>query len=534
MRLDAGPTLRAISEALDARDFARAIALSDDALAAGVEHPLILNLLALKHDQAGRHAQALRLLQRAVELAPDDVGSLNALGLCFLALERDSEALSAFLKVVAQLPEAAFAHANLASVQRRLGELDKADAAYAMALKLDPVHPLALAGRGSIASMRGDHGSARDFALRALQVAPTLAEAHGCVAAADISQGRTDQALDRASTLLKDPQLPALDRVDALGIQGDAWDRQGDYRQAFAAYAKRNQLLQDHYRSGFEEGPRAMAYVQALTATIERLPHNGVALGVEHHGPQPVFLVGFPRSGTTLLEVVLDGHPKVATLDEQEFLLPGVHLYLSDPADLGALWRASDSDLEPLRTAYWAAVRGRGIDPAERLVVDKYPLNLLKLPLIARLFPGARVVYAQRDPRDVVLSVFRRRFRMSAPMYELLTLDGAARFYAAVEHLMQQLLPRLGLAVHTVRHESVVADLPGEVGRLCDFLGIEWTDSMADFAGRSRTRRSATPSTAQLGVGLDSRGIGHWRYYSFALEAVVPHLQSALSRYGEL
>src|SRR5262249_9794996 len=141
------------------------------------------------------------------------------------------------------------------------------------------------------------------------------------------------------------------------------------------------------------------------------------------------FLIGFPRTGTTLLEVALDGHPRIASLDEHELLTESVLRFLGETPDLDGLGAASEAELEVSRAAYWARVRSGGVDVAGRVFLDKYPMNTLKLPLIARLFPDARILFARRDPRDVVLSCFRRRFKMNAAMYELLTLPGAAALY---------------------------------------------------------------------------------------------------------
>lgn len=525
--------LQAIHAAAVGGDLDRAITLADEAGARGIEHPLVLNLLALRHDREGRPADALPLLQRAVALAPDDAGSVNALGLNLLAQERAEEALGCFDRVCTLAPGASFAHANRAAALRALGDLAGADRSYAQALGLDPRHPLALSGRATIAGMRGDAEKARTLALAALAVTPAQPEAVLGLAAAELALGDGASALRRAEDLLKEARLGPLDRADAHGLAGDALDRLGDYRRAFEAYGRRNELLRAWYRPRFGTGPSALAYLQRLRATLAGMADVRWARPDESDGdPQPTFLVGFPRSGTTLLEVVLDGHPGIATLDEQEFLLDGVRRYLRDPEDLRPLAEASDDELEPLRQNYWAAVRARGIDPATSRVVDKYPLNLLKLPLIARLFPRARILLARRDPRDVVFGCFRRRFRMSAPMYELLTLDGAARFYAEVMAFTDDLLPRLGLATQVVRHEAVVADLPGEVGRVCAFLGVAWTEEMADFGPRSRRRPSATPSTAQLAGGLDRSGLGHWRRYAPELSAVEPWLAPAIARYG--
>src|SRR5262249_6880567 len=129
---------------------------------------------------------------------------------------------------------------------------------------------------------------------------------------------------------------------------------------------------------------------------------EGVDAGADVSGH--VFLLGFPRSGTTLLEVVLDGHPRVASLDEHELLIDGIRRFMGDARDLTALERASEEELRPWRQAYWNRVREGEIEVSGKVFVDKYPMSTLKLPLIARLFPNAKILFACRDPREVVLA----------------------------------------------------------------------------------------------------------------------------------
>jgi hypothetical protein len=245
-----------------------------------------------------------------------------------------------------------------------------------------------------------------------------------------------------------------------------------------------------------------------------------------------VFLVGFPRSGTTLLEVVLDGHPGVVSLEEHELLGAGVLRYMREPLDFGALTRASETDLAAVRAAYWDGVQRAGVDPAGKVFIDKHPLNTLKLPLIARLFPRAKILFALRDPRDVVLSCFRRRFKMNPAMYELLTLAGAAAFYGAVMEFAETARSMLGLDWRSVRYEALMADFEGEMRNLCEFLSISWSDELLRFADRAREREHATPSTAQLARGLNLSSSGQWRHYAIHLQAVLPVLEPWLQRFG--
>ena len=139
-------------------------------------------------------------------------------------------------------------------------------------------------------------------------------------------------------------------------------------------------------------------------------------------------------------------------------------------------------------------VRGFGVEPRGRVLIDKFPLSSVQLPVVAKLFPNARVLFARRNPRDVVLSCFRRRFGMNASMYQLLTLEGAAAYYDAVMRLSELYRDRLPLPQHLVRYESLVEAFEATARAACDFLGLEWDPGLFDFATRPSTRSITTPA----------------------------------------
>jgi hypothetical protein len=220
------------------------------------------------------------------------------------------------------------------------------------------------------------------------------------------------------------------------------------------------------------------------------------------------------------------------SLEEHELLTEAVLRFMREPLDLEPLALSGEDELHALRVAYWERVRAGGVDVAGKVFVDKHPLNTLKLPLIARLFPRAKILFVCRDPRDVVLSCFRRRFMMNPAMYQMLTLGGAARFYDAVMDFADRAGPTLGLDWHEVRYEHLMADFAGQMRAVCEFLGLEWTASSQTFSTRVQARERATPSTAQLARGLDPSGIGHWQHYRAPLEWVQPVLEHWVERLG--
>jgi hypothetical protein len=245
-----------------------------------------------------------------------------------------------------------------------------------------------------------------------------------------------------------------------------------------------------------------------------------------------VFFVGFPRSGTTLLEQILASHPDIVTLDEREVLMDSTKsLFVSDQA-LDRLSSLEAGEADSLREAYWRRTRDYCPDLAGKVFIDKLPLNSVRLPLVAKLFPRAKVLFALRDPRDVVLSCFRRRFGMNPAMYQLLTLEGAAAYYDAVMRLVDQYTAKLPLSLHYVRYESLVDDLRREAEGVCGFIGVAWDDSMLDFAQTARSREIRTPSARQVRRGLYNEGVGQWRAYAAHLAPVMPLLAPWVEKFG--
>lgn len=527
--------LEAVEAALRAGDHARAAALAQSALATGLEHPLLLNVAALGFERHGRLAEAEALLRRAVEIAPADIGARNAWGLCLLQLERPREALVQFDVLIASKPELPFVHVSRGNALRALGEATQAEASYRRALALDERQALAWSGLAQIAAHRGSYPEARFRAQKALAIVSDLPDALLSLAAAEYGERQLAEAEARIRRLLESGQLTPLQHAHANGLLGDILDAADRRVEAFAAYSACNEALRELYSDRFAESG-ALQYVRELTRYFERAPRE---IWAQRPGPDSsapaairhVFLLGFPRSGTTLLEVILEGHPDVVSLEEKDSMIEAVREFMRDSRGLDRLCRAPPAALEALRRAYWKRIADAGLDVRGKLFLDKYPLNTLKLPLIARLFPDAWILFACRDPRDVVLSCFRHRFQMSAPIYELLSIESAARYYDATMDFAIRMTSLLPIKVCLVRHEDVVTEFAREIKRICDFLGLEWHPGMGDFALRTKERPVLTPSTAQLVRGLNTEGIGHWRRYRPQLGGVMELLEPWVKRF---
>jgi Flp pilus assembly protein TadD len=251
-------------------------------------------------------------------------------------------------------------------------------------------------------------------------------------------------------------------------------------------------------------------------------------------GQSPVFVVGFPRSGTTLLEQMIDAHPDFRSMDERAFIYDLIermeHAGQAYPGDLATL-QADETRM--LRQAYDGMVAKVLPDLGDARLVDKNPLNMLTLPMMARLYPEARFILCLRHPCDVLLSCYMLPFRSPSFMTLCSSLPRLARGYVQA---FEQWLAHVGVFAPRVlewRYESVVSHFEEHIARLGDFLGIEDTAPMAGFAEHAKAKGYiSTPSYAQVTQGIRRDAVGRWQAYREYFEPVLPILQPMIERLG--
>lgn len=355
-----------------------------------------------------------------------------------------------------------------------------------------------LAGRMALG--RGDHAGAR----------ATLQE----LLATDLPPPQRAETLLLLSEALEGLNRPS--EAFAAAIAGKAIQR-----RIFAPLARAREPIVERYA-------RLRAAFQSADAGDWASAPGATATPVTGH----VFLVGFPRSGTTLLEQALAGSAAVCSLEEAPTLGPAHDEFLGSASGLRRLASLAAEDAERQRARYWEEVRGAGADPAGRIFVDKAPAATDDLPLVAKLFPDARVLFAIRDPRDVVLSCLRQNFRMNALTYAFTDLTETARAYDASMALAETYRRVLPLPVMEVRHEALVGDFEAGLREVCAFIGARFEPTMLEVAATASHRPVRTPSAPQVRAGLNAGGLGRWRRYEAELAPVQAMLLPWVERFG--
>lgn len=313
-------------------------------------------------------------------------------------------------------------------------------------------------------------------------------------------------------------------------LAGEMFERSGRYDEAFAAFSAMNdfQALDASDPIG-----RAAQYRQVLRDQLERTTpdwhKSWTASSVECERAAPVFLVGFPRSGTTLLDTILMGHPNVVVLEEQQLLrAAGLGVDAFDRiADLSA------DEVRQLQDRYFELAAERVDLSNDPLLIDKAPLGLQLVPQIMRLFPDARFILALRHPADAVFGCFKANFRLNSAMSNFLSLGSAAEFYDLTFQMWERAVGLFSPAVHTVRYEEMVKDPPAVLQSLVQGLGLDWNDHMLDHQKTARARGLVpTASYAQVVEPIYRDADGRWRQYRQHLEPILPILEPWAAKFG--
>jgi tetratricopeptide (TPR) repeat protein len=347
--------------------------------------------------------------------------------------------------------------------------------------------------------------------------------------------GRHEEAYQHLTLALRQPR-EFVHRYNLLYPLAKACDALSRYDEAYyaAEEAHRSQLAFLERVTGKASAEQSQLW--ALTANgcnpddIAQWQSPGSDSEVS-----PIFIVGFPRSGTTLLEQVLDAHPLLQSMDEQPFLLRSVARVTDRGFRYpGALGKLTDRDVKDIRAQYWNGVRKRvPLAAPGRRLVDKNPMNMVLLPIIRRLFPDAPIILAVRHPCDTILSCFLQHFPSDLALLGR-DLTALAQSYSRAFAFWDSQCSLLQPTTHELKYELLAADFAAEVDRLCAFLQLSPHEAMLAPGEHARGKGFiSTPSYAQVLEPVTDRSVGRWKNYERHFSsAVLAPLMPWIERWG--
>jgi tetratricopeptide (TPR) repeat protein len=522
----------------DAKQFDKAATALHKAVSIDPSNSYAHFALARTYQAQGDAQDALKHANLACELLPNDSGFIILLAKLCLWTD-DWDATRATLNRLSNQRIPPQQLIEIADIYLQMNLYDESRSAFNLALSVQPNNPFALLGLGLL-----------EERVNAIDAATTCVEKVRRLFTGASNEPwfqRLQQLEARLAFRNKDFQLAAK-LLTQLVIKapadpilqshlhfelGSAYDQAGEISSAWQAFQTAHAVRLRHLRLGFKgvAGNDLIEILNKPNISISKKSH----LSISDKHRDPVFIVGFPRSGTTLLEQILDMQPDLASFDEQPFLqLLLVELRkrsLLYPDDVNKI---DDPTKLELRALYFEYIKYAVPNLAARRAVDKNPLNLVRLPFAQTFLPNSKVILAIRHPCDVVLSCYMQSFRTPALESSFSSLEATAELYSKSMRCWKNFRHDLQLPIHINRYEDLVSDTSKTTQAIASFLELPWNNTWLNAAEHVHSKGAIrTPSYAQVSEPIHQKAKDRWlRYRKYFSTTCLDHLTPWIEEFG--
>jgi len=488
--------------------------------------------LAAAFEADGKLNRAAEALRDAIRIDNDYADAHNNLGLVLGKQGQLTEAAGHLRRAAAIKPDSAVFHSNFATLLKRQGAQAEAAEHFEEAIRLDPAFAQAYGNYGDMLQFQNRLEDVRALLDRAAPYCdpddPGLLDLRAHLATDEKDFQTAAACLEKA--LEKDAAEDLKHR--RFSLLGKAKDRLGDYDGAFRSFADANRYSAKLAARRNIEAARYADHVDALIAHMGKKSSAVSASAAVGERESPVFLVGFPRSGTTLLDTILRSHPDVSVMEEEPFVTD-IRQSAGLIAPSSMVHNFSDAERVDLQKSYVGKVERKFGKRSSPILVDKFPLNLVEAGFIRSVFPDAKFILALRHPNDCVLSCFMQSFDLNDAMANFLDIGDAARLYDRSMTLWELYCDRLAIDCHAIKYEDVVADMRGAVEPLLGYLGLAWDDNVENYRQTALDRGHInTPSYNQVTQPMYSHAKGRWQRYEEQMRAVDGLLRPWIEKWG--
>jgi len=494
------------NDAWEQQEYQKSIRLFGQIARKEPHNPTHLLNLALAYGKRYDFRAAERCLEKAVQISKDHAKTLAEAGLMCLEFANIDMAIRCFQRASHKKGVAVGALINLADIFIHDKRLDEAAELVARAGRMDSKDPRVLVEDAAIQRLRGN-----------------VAEAESIL-----------------RELLASPQANASARIRALYELAGILDRDGRYDDAMTALLEAKELVRPHAAQQVVVLEHMQNRARELEESISAPVMDRWRADAEQLQPQRriALLCGHPRSGTTLLEQVLDSHSEIISAEETKLMhddayLPLIRNFPEGTSILQALDTVPINVIRRARENYFRCTEmflGRQI--GGRLLVDKNPAMNLLIPMVVRVFPETKFLIALRDPRDVIVSCFMQALPPTPVSSAYLSLQATVNQYANVMGFWLDMLPRMGNRWIYARYEEMVADLPAVANRVLGFLGLPFEDKVLKFYEHAQAKRVKSPSRNDVRKPLYGTAVGRWRNYQKYLEPYLPTLERFIKAFN--
>ena len=498
--------------------------------------------------QNNRIYESIKLFNQALKLNPKSFDVCYKLGLLTFQVGDLKNSINFFKKTLLLNPQSSLAYSNLGLIYSKLNNKKLALHNYLKSYEIDPNNFTLNYNLGSFYFSNNDYENSEKHFKLAIQLNPqNFFSYNNLFQLYDRSNnfekleaifdqtlklfGRTNEVkflegnlkykkkkYKETIKIFKDLEFDKRDYQKNIlknNILAKCYDEVGSYSKAYDCYYTANQLTENVFKNNFDKNKFNERIISRLNSTSNN--KSKISLNKETYDDRedPVFLIGFPRSGTTLLDTILRTHLSIEVIEEELLVfnvIEKLNYHINN--DLLNLNTINREKIKQIRDYYFNERELLVGFKKKILYIDKLPLNIIYLAELNKIFPKAKFIFALRNPHDVILSCFMQPFLPNDAMSNFYNLEDAYEFYDLVMRLWENYNQILNINIHQVKYENVVNDFDNTIKQLLEFLGLKWIEEVKNFYLTASNRGIInTPSYNQVNSPIYNKSINRWKNY---------------------
>jgi tetratricopeptide (TPR) repeat protein len=507
---------------------------------------LVINALtAIKNKN---YTEAKNLLEKAISIQPEMFEANHNLAILNFQLGNLDSSILYFEKSKKIKPKFSQVYFNLGLAYDRKKNIDLAIINFKKVIKLDPNNSIALYNIGHLYKAKSEPIKAEEYLSKSLDLNPNFIKTYDDLFSLYDQSNQIEKfsnLLDKAKKILSEKDLVSfyeavltynqknfkqtiqlLENIDLKenyvahnitkhSLLAKSYDRTNDFEKAYNHFKINNRLVNEAYGRGVNE----KSFIELVTQRIKFFKNFNVYRWKQHQLKdeffQPIFLIGFPRSGTTLLDTILRTNKKIEVIEEKPVLRNFLrNLEIKTKNDLNNLDNLDKKFIQNMQNVYFEEREQYLENKKTKTVIDKMPLNIIYIAEILRFFPNAKFIFALRNPYDSVLSCFMQQFELNPAMKNFTSLESSVILYDLVMQLWTIYKDAFSINCHFIKYEDLVTDFEKTTKEIFKFLEIDWSDSTKNFHITAKKRLNiSTPSYNQITSPLYTRSISRWKNY---------------------
>lgn len=522
--------------------------------------------LGMLHAQQDNLKEAEKYIINAIEIDPNNPYAFNNLASILIRLGRYEESIKYSQNAIKFNKTFSLAYNNLGLAQKNINNTKDAKISFLKAIETDKTNVLPYYNLAHLFESLNDIKNSEIYYLKAIDVnAKFISSYHNLMNLYEITNNNSKlkliiekaekEFLDKPSIKLFKGKLQFQSKLyhDAISnlesfkfSQNDyskeilryntlanSYDEIKEFDKAFEYFGLSNQINFEKNRHRVNKKKAIDLVENRISFFNEKNLKDWTSINNENEEKNPIFIIGFPRSGTTLLDTILRSHPRIEVIEEKPIVNKFINILDENINSNFSNLRDLDIKLiNEMKISYFEILHNYTKQEKQKIYIDKMPLNIIYVGEILRIFPNAKFILSIRHPCDCILSCFMQSFLLNDSMANFTDLESTTKFYNKVMILWQQYLGLFKINYHLIRYEDVVSKFEISVNKLLNFLDLEWSDNINKFyeIGQDRGKIS-TPSYNQVNKPIYSKSVGRWKNYEKKFNEIYPIIEPWIKKY---